>query len=246
MYKRFAPIVAIGLLSGCTLNNGAEYHQQTLQAIQESETNVANKVTNLELQLSNQSDYIESLETEILALSEQMDVHLSQMEKDEVKKEKQKTVSTKPTPVSSPQEHITILGAVERVTLDSIGQDFDARVDTGATTSSLNAVDIEEFERNGKNWVKFHLADSSQDISEQKWIQAPVVRYVKIRQSTNDETERRAVIELWVKVGKIHEKAQFTLADRSQMSHPVLLGREFIKDIALVDVSKKYVQTEDK
>ncbi|MEF1230246.1 ATP-dependent Zn protease, partial [Vibrio fortis] len=26
----------------------------------------------------------------------------------------------------------------------------------------------------------------------------------------------------------------------------VLLGREFIKDIALVDVSKKYVQTEDK
>jgi len=246
MYKRFAPIVAIGLLSGCTLNNGAEYHQQTLQAIQESETNVANKVTNLELQLSNQSDYIESLETEILALSEQMDVHLSQMEKDEVQQDKQIVATTKPTPVSQPQEHITILGAVERVTLDSIGQDFDARVDTGATTSSLNAVDIEEFERNGKNWVKFHLADSSQDASEQKWIQAPVVRYVKIRQSTNDETERRAVIELWVKVGKIHEKAQFTLADRSQMSHPVLLGREFIKDIALVDVSKKYVQTEDK
>ncbi|MEZ9794978.1 RimK/LysX family protein, partial [Vibrio splendidus] len=76
--------------------------------------------------------------------------------------------------------------------------------------------------------------------------EAPVVRYVKIRQSTNDQTERRAVIELWVKVGKIHEKAQFTLADRSQMSHPVLLGREFIKDIALVDVSKKYVQTEVK
>jgi hypothetical protein len=47
------------------------------------------------------------------------------------------------------------------------------------------------------------------------------------------------VIELWVKLGKIHEKAQFTLADRSQMSHPVLLGREFIRDIAVVDVSKK-------
>ena len=62
----------------------------------------------------------------------------------------------------------------------------------------------------------------------------------------HDQAERRAVIELWVKVGKIHEKAQFTLADRSQMSHPVLLGREFIKDIALVDVSKKYVQTEVK
>lgn len=34
------------------------------------------------------------------------------------------------------------------------------------------------------------------------------------------------------------KKAQFTLADRSQMDYPVLLGREFFKDIALVDVGK--------
>lgn len=140
----------------------------------------------------------------------------------------------------------TILGGIEKVSIDSIKQSFDARVDTGATTSSLNAVDVKEFERDGKNWVKFHLDDKAQAVEDQKWIEAPVVRYVKIRQSTNDQAERRAVIELWVKVGNIHEKAQFTLADRSQMSHPVLLGREFIKDIALVDVSKKYVQTEVK
>ncbi|CSB16870.1 lipoprotein [Vibrio cholerae] len=30
------------------------------------------------------------------------------------------------------------------------------------------------------------------------------------------------------------------------MTHPVLLGREFIRDIALVDVSRKYIQTEQK
>ncbi|MBW3696626.1 ATP-dependent zinc protease [Vibrio sp. T187] len=246
MYKRFAPIIVIGLLSGCTLNNGAQYHQQTLKAIQDSETNIANHVKNLELQLSNQSDYIESLETEVIALSEQMDVHLSEFEKQEIQNEDEPVAKAVTLPAPIPQERATILGAVEKVSIDSINQSFDARVDTGATTSSLNAIDIEEFERNGSNWVKFHLADHSKDTADQKWIEAPVVRYVKIRQSTSDETERRAVIELWVKVGKIHEKAQFTLADRSQMSHPVLLGREFIKDIALVDVSKKYVQTEDK
>ncbi|HAS3930067.1 TPA: ATP-dependent zinc protease, partial [Vibrio cholerae] len=117
---------------------------------------------------------------------------------------------------------------------------------TGAATSSLNAVDIEEFERNGKNWVRFHLADEKNPKTEANWIEAPVLRYVRIRQSTNDNTERRAVVELWVKLGSIHEKAQFTLADRSQMTHPVLLGREFIRDIALVDVSRKYIQTEQK
>lgn len=68
---------------------------------------------------------------------------------------------------------------------------------------------------------------------------------MKIRQSTADDLDRRAVVELWVKVGKIHEKAQFTLADRSHMNHPILLGREFIRDIALVDVSRTYIQTEE-
>ena len=245
MFKRLSPILAVGLLSGCTLTNGAAYHQETLDAIAKSETNIANKIQNLELQLSNQSDYIESLEEEIIALSNEVEVHLTTLEKQQVEEIEEEEVIVTRVPIVS-NEQPTILGAIEKVTIESIKQKFDARVDTGATTSSLNAVDIKEFERNGKNWVKFHLADKSQPAEEQKWIEAPVVRYVKIRQSTSDETERRAVIELWVKVGKIHEKAQFTLADRSQMSHPVLLGREFIKDIALVDVSKKYVQTEDK
>ena len=245
MFKRLSPIVAVGLLSGCTLTNGAAYHQETLDAIARSETNIANKVQNLELQLSNQSDYIESLEDEITTLSQQLDVHLNSIEHKVIEELEEEPVAVEAAPIA-PTAQPTILGGIEKVSIDSIKQSFDARVDTGATTSSLNAVDIKEFERNGKDWVRFHLADKSQATEDQKWIEAPVVRYVKIRQSTTDQAERRAVIELWVKVGKIHEKAQFTLADRSQMSHPVLLGREFIKDIALVDVSKQYVQTEAK
>ncbi|MEC7940303.1 MAG: ATP-dependent zinc protease [Pseudomonadota bacterium] len=245
MFKRLSPIVAVGLLSGCTLTNGAAYHQETLDAIARSETNIANKVQNLELQLSNQSDYIESLEDEITTLSQQLDVHLNSIEHKVIEELEEEPVAVEAAPIA-PTAQPTILGGIEKVSIDSIKQSFDARVDTGATTSSLNAVDIKEFERNGKDWVRFHLADKSQATENQKWIEAPVVRYVKIRQSTTDQAERRAVIELWVKVGKIHEKAQFTLADRSQMSHPVLLGREFIKDIALVDVSKQYVQTEAK
>ncbi|WP_459076608.1 ATP-dependent zinc protease family protein [Vibrio parahaemolyticus] len=97
-----------------------------------------------------------------------------------------------------------------------------------------------------KNWVRFHLADATKSEEEKNtWIEAPVLRYVKIRQVTSEELERRAVVELWVRVGKIHEKAQFTLADRSHMNHPVLLGREFMRDIALVDVSRTYIQTDE-
>ncbi|MCQ4504436.1 RimK/LysX family protein, partial [Vibrio parahaemolyticus] len=49
----------------------------------------------------------------------------------------------------------------------------------------------------------------------------------------------------WVRVVKIHEKAQLTLADRSHMNHTVLLGREFMRDISLVDVSRTYNQTDE-
>lgn len=65
MLLRLTPIVAIALLSGCSLTKGEQYHQETLAAIQNSEANVNNRITNLELQLSNQSDYIDSLEEQV-------------------------------------------------------------------------------------------------------------------------------------------------------------------------------------
>ncbi|WP_162046734.1 ATP-dependent zinc protease [Vibrio taketomensis] len=244
MFIRLTPVVALTLLSGCTLTNIDRNHQQTLAAIQSVETNLNSQVDSLNQQVAEQSTYIKSLEAKILTMqSKTLDNQAIAFKK--IDSLKQETVKPVVAPVAAPPTHNVVLGAIERVTIESIKQTFDARVDTGAATSSLNAVDIEEFERNGKKWVRFHLSDENTPSGEDNWIEAPIVKFVKIRQSTNDEMERRAVVELWVKVGKIHEKAQFTLADRSQMSHPVLLGREFIQDIAVVDVSKKYVQSEE-
>lgn len=242
MLTRLTPIVAIALLSGCALTKGEQFHNETLTSIQASENKISTQLENLSLQLGEQEKYIESLESKIATL----DKEILRVRRDvirEVKKKNAPVIVPAPEPVQATPTYEIVLGEVERVTIDAIKQSFDARVDTGAATSSLNAIDIEEFERNGDNWVRFHLSDGETPPTEENWIEAPIVRYVKIRQSTTDELERRAVVELWVKLGKIHEKAQFTLADRSQMTHPVLLGREFIRDIAVVDVSKTYIHT---
>ncbi|MGR5235343.1 ATP-dependent zinc protease family protein [Vibrio alfacsensis] len=245
MFTRLTPVVAIALLSGCTLTKGEQYHQETLAAIQASETNINTRISNLELQISNQSDYIDGLEEQVNKLESKL-ITFRDDAMAEIQKPKEPIIVQAPTSIQTTPTHEIVLGSIERVTIDSIKQTFDARVDTGAATSSLNAVDIEEFERNGNNWVRFHLADSTKSEEEKNtWIEAPIIRYVKIRQATTEELERRAVVELWVRVGKIHEKAQFTLADRSQMNHPVLLGREFMRDIAMVDVSRNYIQTEE-
>ncbi|WP_112478241.1 ATP-dependent zinc protease [Vibrio variabilis] len=244
MYKRLAPLVAIGLLSGCSTVNHQELHQNTISAIQESEARLDNKLTNLTLQLSNNADYIDSLENEVIALTKEVEA-LKQAQLGEEQAEKQ----NKPLPIIAPKASSStpvVLGSVEQVHLDILDRSFDARVDTGAVTSSLSASDIQAFERDGKQWVKFKLLDEKSRKENDRWIEAPVIRYVKIRQSTSEKMERRAVVELWIRVGKIHEKAQFTLADRSQMTHPILLGREFIKDIALVDVSQQYILSSNK
>jgi len=49
-------------------------------------------------------------------------------------------------------------------------------------------------------------------------------------------------VRLSMRVGDLNEKVLFTLTDRSKMEYPVMLGRSFIKDIAVVDVARTHMQ----
>ncbi|HAS64313.1 MAG TPA: ATP-dependent Zn protease [Vibrio sp.] len=136
-----------------------------------------------------------------------------------------------------------ILGEKEWVYIPGLEQSFRARIDTGATTSSISAIDIVPFERDGKDWVKFKMAHEGVSSKE---IALPVERWVKIKQSSADGAQRRAVVHAWIEIGDMKDKTEFTLADRTHLSFPVLLGRSFFKDVAVVDVSQKYVQAKHK
>lgn len=133
-----------------------------------------------------------------------------------------------------------ILGQEEWVWFDELKTNYKARIDTGATTSSLNAIDIVKFERDGKNWVKFNLAH--QDKTENVLVEARVLRTIDVRQADSEKATERYVVSLPIQLGSIKTKAEFSLADRSDMNFPVLLGRSFLQDIAVVDVAQKYLQ----
>lgn len=134
----------------------------------------------------------------------------------------------------------TVIGSEELVFLDNLKQQYKARIDTGATTSSLNATNIVEFERDGKKWVRFNFSK----LNNSHIIEAKVARTILIRQANNSEPTRRPIIELPVQLGDIKTLTEFTLADRSHMTFPVLLGRTFLKDIVVVDVARTYTLTE--
>ncbi|MGR5109862.1 ATP-dependent zinc protease family protein [Vibrio jasicida] len=149
-----------------------------------------------------------------------------------------------PKPAKPPQAKKTpdgmlILGSEEWVYVPDIDQTFKGRVDTGATTSSISATEIVPFERDGKDWVKFKIDINGKASKEFK---LPVERWAKVRQSSSEEVDKRAVVVAYIQVGDLKEKTEFTLAERGHMNFPILLGRSFFRDVAVVDVSKKYVQ----
>lgn len=134
----------------------------------------------------------------------------------------------------------TIFGRLEWIYISTTKSNYKARIDTGAATSSINATKIERFERDGKKWVRFDL--NRADGLDPQTVEAKIERFVKILQSNDpDTTTSRPVIRLNVRIGDIIHKTEFTLTDRSHMLYPVLIGRSFLQDVVLVDVSKKYI-----
>lgn len=135
-------------------------------------------------------------------------------------------------------EKRTILGGLENVFLDPPGMEFSARIDTGAQTSSLHALDIVEFERDGKPFVKFSMIHPK--TKEKIELTRRLRRYVRVKELGNRESQRRPVVRMRVVLADIDERINFTLENRSRFKHQVLIGRNLLQDLAIVDVSKKY------
>ncbi|TNF34280.1 MAG: hypothetical protein EP312_06835 [Gammaproteobacteria bacterium] len=132
-----------------------------------------------------------------------------------------------------------ILGEAEFAYLETAEVKMRARIDSGAETSSLHAENIERFERDGESWVRF--STRSQEQAEPVVLELPVTRRLRIK-STNETLDRRPVVEVNVRIGKHTERIEVSLVDRGHFEFPLLIGRNFLKGIAVVDVSQAYIQ----
>lgn len=132
-----------------------------------------------------------------------------------------------------------VVGQIEKVMLTPPNRLFHARMDTGATTSSLDARDIEAFERDGSAWVRFTVVDP--ESGDSHVLEKPVVRRVRIYQSSNADGDRRPVVELQFQLGRIQRVDEFTLVDREHLDYQVLIGRNILTDLMVVDVADKFI-----
>lgn len=129
-----------------------------------------------------------------------------------------------------------LVGEIEQAYLAELGLTLKARIDTGATTSSIDARNIQVFERDGEQWVRFNMLNPETEQMIQ--FEKSLVRKVKINQANSSVAEARPVIELQVAIGKVSQLAEFTLSDRSHLGYQVLVGRNILRDVMVVDVSQ--------
>ncbi|NMH63865.1 ATP-dependent zinc protease family protein [Shewanella salipaludis] len=141
---------------------------------------------------------------------------------------------------TSPIGEKFLLGEVESVMVDELDAYFATRIDTGAESSSIDARNIVVFERDGHKWVRFDVLTQGNDAPPQTF-ESRVVRFVRIKQDADTDDDRRPVIHAHLKIGKYAAETDLNLTDRSHLDYPLLLGRKFMKDIAVVDVGQNYV-----
>ena len=126
-----------------------------------------------------------------------------------------------------------VIGAVEKIYLPPMKSPFLSRIDTGATSSSLDAESIKIFERDGKSWVAFTVIN--RQTKETYTFEKPRVKRIKVKRII--ENEHRPMVEMDVKMGGESFKANFTIAERENFEYQTLIGRNVLSGRFVVDVS---------
>lgn len=134
-----------------------------------------------------------------------------------------------------------ILGSEEWCSFPELGiPTIKARVDSGAKTSALHAINIAPFIKEGQNWVKFDINPIQNNVKTVIHCEAPLVDK-RIVKSSSGYREQRYVIQTSLDIGKSKWLIEMTLTNRDSMGFRMLLGREAMSGRVLVDPEQQYL-----
>ncbi len=131
---------------------------------------------------------------------------------------------------------LLVIGWMEYIDLPGLGlTDLKAKIDTGARTSAINASDIERFERDGADWVRFRVTGSDP-------IECPVYTSRNIM-NTGGVTEHRIIVRTRMRLASRVWTIDLSLADRSKMTFPLIVGRTALKNHAIAVHTRRALLT---
>lgn len=141
--------------------------------------------------------------------------------------------------MKKPQQKKQIVGWREVVALPELGiSGIPAKIDTGARTSSLHAVNIDLFDRDGEEMARFDLDFGG----GRPFRHCEAVRVAhRTITSSNGATEERLIVKTILSMGGQDFRAEFSLADRSDMVFPMLIGRTALRRRFLVNPGRSFL-----
>ncbi|MCS3904267.1 hypothetical protein J2T55_002303 [Methylohalomonas lacus] len=133
-------------------------------------------------------------------------------------------------------------GWIEHARVESLDIEAKAKLDSGALTSSIHATDIERFERDDEEWVRFTLALEKNDKGEMKTkrLERPLFRDLTVIGAGGRDT--RPVVLLEICFGDTVYEEQFGLENRDDLTYPLLIGRRTIQHLGTIDVTKTFLK----
>ena len=131
-------------------------------------------------------------------------------------------------------------GRHERVrVLASLGIEIDSRLDPAAATSTLRALDVKYFNRQGGMWVRFIIDNGSVLPGSRLTVERPVLKDQMIRQR-DGSVEHRPTVSLDLCVGRARIEAKLSVSDRSNYTAPLTLGAAEVAKLGAVDAAREY------
>ena len=189
---------SILVLSGCQYSPTT---QPPLSAVQDDNTAASDQDSNAEKSESKQP------ESPVLST-----LQPSKQQKPAVSLTHQITINEQTIQTPSYVDGRLILGINETATLPDYGFTLKAKLDTGAENSSVDARNIQYFERDGDKWVKFNLHRTSQGTVA---MELPLQSTVRIKRPGLTAIER-PVVNLTLTIGDIAQSLPVSLTDRSK------------------------------
>jgi hypothetical protein len=145
-------------------------------------------------------------------------------------------------PVSSLDKHI--IGATATFQEAGTGIGFSARIDTGAKTCSVHVEQLviqDESPKRSQNIGKTVRFQIKGENGKSAWIERKIVEAVRVKSSVfkNGEFDSRYKVHLTLRWKHIEKEVLVTLNDRTDMTYPLLIGRNYLRGDFLVDVAIK-------
>ena len=134
-----------------------------------------------------------------------------------------------------------IVGSEEWCSFPELGiPTIKSRVDSGAKTSALHALNIAPFIKDESNWVKFDINPIQNNTKTLIHCEAKLIDK-RIVKSSSGFREQRYVIQTILEIGNSKWPIEMTLTNRDSMGFRMLSGREAMSGRVLVDPEEKYL-----